>query len=306
MAMVATSLLVTALALLASGLRAMSSRGEAQLAKRLGTAGTDASAAPGRRTGQALARLLSPIARLAQPKGEEENRLRLQLAQAGLRSDSAPVVFLALKMILACTGLGLFVWISAARAEPLPFGPMLAVLPFAGGFYAPNAWISRRIAARQTAIDRGLPDALDLLVTCVEAGLGLDMAFQRVATELALPWPVLSEELRLTYLEVNAGIRRVEALRRLARRTGVAELKSLAATLNQTEVFGTSISSALRIQADSMRVRRMQRAEERAGVVAVKLMLPLVLFILPSLIAVIMGPAVVNIVNGLFPLFRRH
>ena len=308
-AMMVTALLVTAVVLFASGVRAFAARGDDSLAQRLGALGAPeaASAGPVRRhLAAALARALAPLARLAQPKGEQESHLRHRLAQAGLRAETTPTIFLAAKVLAATAGLGGFVWVSATRVDPLPLGPALGVLPFAIGYYLPDAWLAGRIRARQTAIERGLPDALDLLVTCVEAGLGLDQAMQRVANEIAIAWPELAQELRLTFLEVNAGIRRVEAMRRLAHRTGVSELKSLAATLNQTEIFGTSVGAALRVQSESMRIRRMQRAEERAGIVSVKLMVPLVVCVLPSLMAVIIGPAVVNIVNTLFPALQRH
>jgi tight adherence protein C len=309
-AVVVASLSVAAVALFATGLREIAARGGEQLLRRLRpymAAEAVAGPMPLRvRVGVRMARLLTPVAVLAKPKGREEGRLRLRLAQGGLRGESAPTIFLASKVLLAIAGLGAFAWASAERADPLPFAPGLAVLAFSLGYYLPNAWLGQRIGSRQLDIRRGLPDALDLLVTCVEAGLGLDQAMQRVAVELGPAWPILSQELRLTHLEVNAGIRRVEAMRRLAERTGVADLKSLAATLNQTETFGTSVGGALRVQAESMRIQRMQRAEEKAAVISVKLMIPLVVCVLPSLIAVIIGPAIVNISTTLFPVLGRH
>ena len=308
-AMMVTALLVIAVLLFASGLRTLAARGGDSLAQRLGELGAPVATPAGlvrQRLGAALARALAPVARLAQPKGAQENHLRHRLTRAGLRTEAAPTIFLAVKVLAAAAGLGAFIWVNLVRVEPLPLGPALGVLPFALGYYLPDAWLAGRIRTRQTELERGLPDALDLLVTCVEAGLGLDQAMQRVATEIAIAWPTLSQELRLTFLEVNAGIRRVEAMRRLAHRTGVSELKSLAATLNQTEIFGTSVGEALRVQSESMRIRRMQRAEERAGIVSVKLMVPLVVCVLPSLMAVVVGPAVVNIVNVLFPALQRH
>jgi tight adherence protein C len=297
-------LLAGAVAFAAAGLAAVLGRNRAVLARRL-SGGGQASALP--KAGQrfsiaALARLVAPLAALARPRRQEESgRLARELARAGFRTPYAASLFLGGRMALAVVGLVAYLLVAAKRAEPLPGGPALGILLFALGYYFPAVWLSRRTRARQTEIERGIPDALDLLVTCVEAGLGLDAAMQRVAEEIALAFPVLSHELRLTFLEVNAGIRRGEALRRLADRTGVADLKTLAATLNQTEMFGTSVADALRIQADGMRIKRMQRAEERAAVVPVKLTIPLVLFILPSLFAVIIGPAVVNVVKALLP-----
>lgn len=306
-ALLVAGLLVGAVALFASGVRALAARSGENLLRRLRPyeaveASVGLAPPPARpRFGARLARLLRPIAVLARPKEREASRLQQRLSQGGLRAESAPTIYLASKVLLAIAGLVGFAWLSAERAEPLPYAPLVAILAFSTGYYLPNAWLARRIGTRQLEIRRGLPDALDLLVTCVEAGLGLDQAMQRVAGELALAWPILSQELRLTHLEVNAGIRRMEAMRRLADRTGVSDLKSLAATLNQTEVFGTSIGGALRVQAESMRIQRMQRAEEKAAVISVKLMIPLVVCVLPSLIVVIIGPAIVNITTTLFP-----
>lgn len=248
----------------------------------------------------AAARLMSqgltPLARLARPVGEEEQLLlRGKLARAGYRSAAATQVFLASKVLVALLFMAGVLWVNAARVEPLPVVSAWAVVMACAGFLLPNAWLENRARSRMQAIDRGLPEALDLLVTSVEAGLGLDSSLQRVATELVLARPVLAQELTLTFLEVKAGVARTEAYRRLADRTGVQDLKTLAATLNQTELFGTSVAAALRIQAEGMRIRRMQRAEERAAMLSVKMTLPLVLCFLPSLLAVLIGPAIVNI-----------
>ncbi len=253
-----------------------------------------------------LAESLGPIAKAAQPLNEEElSRLRLQLSRAGFRSERGVQLFLASKILL---GLGLalaFAWINSSRARPFEPSIVLAVALFATGYYLPTLWISSRVKARQLAIERGMPDTLDLLVTCVEAGLGLDAALQRVSAETRLAWQALGEELEQTSLEVKAGIPRVEAFRRLAHRTGVGELKSLSATLAQTQTFGTSVGLALRVQAEGVRIRRMQRAEERAGYVSVKMALPLTFCILPTLFAVILGPAIIKIGQFLPMLGRR-
>jgi tight adherence protein C len=252
--------------------------------------------------GRAIAEQLRPIAQLATPSGEEQRfRLRLRLANAGLRREHAVPAFLGTKVILLFAALCGFLWVNASRVQPLPNAGLLGVIVCAAAFYAPNLWLSSRITARQRSIERALPDALDLLVTCVEAGLALDAAVLRVSGELRRAHPILAEELELTHLEVKAGMPRVHAFRRLAERTGVDDLKQLAATLTQTEMFGTSVGLALRVQSEGMRVRRMQRAEERAAKVAVKMTLPLVFCILPSLFAVIIGPGIVNIVERLMP-----
>jgi tight adherence protein C len=251
--------------------------------------------APRGQAARLMAQGLTPLARLATPREGELDEVRGKLSRAGYRSPNAIQIFLAAKALLSLLFLAAVLWWNAARLQPIPFVAAWAVGLAAIGYFLPNVWLERRMRARQTAIDRGLPDSLDLMVTCVEAGLGLDAAVQRVSSEVALAHPVLAEELALTFLEVKAGVRRTEAFRRLADRTGVRDLKILAATLNQTELFGTSVAKALRIQADGMRTRRMQRAEERAAILSVKMTLPLVLCFLPAIFAVLIGPAWVNI-----------
>jgi len=251
--------------------------------------------APRGQAARLMAQGLTPLARLAKPGEGELDEVRGKLSRAGYRSPHAIQIFLAAKALLTLLFLAAVLWWNAARLQPIPLVSAWAVGLAAIGYFLPNAWLERRVRARQTAIDRGLPDSLDLMVTCVEAGLGLDAAVQRVSGEVALAHPVLAEELVLTFLEVKAGVRRAEAFRRLADRTGVRDLKILAATLNQTELFGTSVAKALRIQADGMRTRRMQRAEERAAILSVKMTMPLVLCFLPAIFAVLIGPAWVNI-----------
>jgi tight adherence protein C len=263
--------------------------------RRIRGASRDGSVETGDRTGSGLARQLGPLARLTGAGDEEVSRLRSRLSCAGYRGEHATQVFLASKVLLGVGALVAFAFVNAVRAEPIRMALPISVWMLGCGFFAPNLWLRSRVTNRQRAIERTLPDTLDLLVTCVESGLALDAAFQRVGTEIAPAAPVLAEELNLTFLEVKAGIPRTEAMRRLAERTGVTELRSLSATLNQTEMFGTSVAAALRVQADDMRVRRSQRAEERAAYLAVKMTLPLAFCILPCLFAVILGPAAVNI-----------
>lgn len=243
-----------------------------------------------------FAQSLTPIARLAMPTGDDElSQIRRALVQGGFRSPTALPVFLAAKVLLTLLGIAVLLWVNAARLTPVPWLSAWAVGVAAAGFLLPTAWLRGRLRSRQASIGRALPDALDLLVTCVEAGLGLDAAVQRVAAEVQLAHRTLAEELKLTFLEVKAGIRRTDAFRRLADRTGVQDLKTLAATLNQTDLFGTSVARALRIQAEGMRVRRAQKAEERAAILSVKMTVPLVICFLPALMSVLIGPAWVNI-----------
>ncbi|MGB8931163.1 MAG: type II secretion system F family protein [Anaeromyxobacteraceae bacterium] len=245
---------------------------------------------------QLLAHGLSPLAKLAKPVGEGElHALRAALSQAGFRGPQAVQVFLASRVIAAVACLAAVLWANAVRLQPLPMLAAWVLGAAAAGLFLPNLWLHARVQDRRKAVSRGLPDALDLLVTCVEAGLGLDSAIQRVAGEIVLAHRLLAEELGLTFLEVKAGVPRTDAFRRLADRTGVQDLKTLAATLTQTDLFGTSVAVALRVQAEGMRVRRMQKAEERAAVLSVKMTIPLVVCFLPALLVVLTGPAIVNI-----------
>jgi tight adherence protein C len=255
----------------------------------------------GRRKGH-LAKLLSPLAWLVRPtKAEELSGMRGKMQQAGLRNPHALEVLLGMKVILAVGLPLLFVEINGRLPAPLEFPLNLAIGVWlcGGGYMLPSLWLRSKIASRQRLIAHALPDAMDLMVTCVEAGLGLDAAIARVSQEIVLASPVLGSELNLTYLEIQAGIRRADAFRRLADRTGVEELRGLSAMLIQTEMFGTSVAPAFRVHADGMRIRRMQKAEERAAMVAVKMTIPLILCILPALMAIVMGPAVVAIMERL-------
>lgn len=300
--MVIVASLLTGLALAGVGGSVWSLRSRDPLRRRLRSA-----AAPGPTLDEAAGaterpapRLVSLLARLAGTGAGDASQLKRRLIQAGLRGESAAHVFLATKVGLALVlPLG-FLAVNSALAEPLRYALPIAVWLCTGGFFVPNLWLASRGRERRMAIERALPDTLDLLVTCVEAGLGLDAALLRVAQDTSLSSPLLADELNLTFLEVKAGIPRTESFRRLYERTGAEELKSLAATLAQAEMFGTSVAVALRIQASGIRTRRMYAAEERAAVVAVKMTVPLVLCILPSLLAVVMGPAIVNIYTQLF------
>jgi tight adherence protein C len=251
---------------------------------------------------------LRPLTWLARPsKAEAMGRLRQTLVHAGLRGPHALEIFLAAKLVLAAVLTIAFLQLNAHLERRLHF-PMDLVAAFWTciiAFYLPHVWVRRKANARQILISNALPDTLDLLVTCVEAGLGLDSALFRVAQEIGVAAPVLGTELNLTFLEVQAGVPRADAFRRLAERTGVEDLRSLSATLIQTEVFGTSVARALRVHGDGMRIRRMQQAEEKTAMVGVRMTFPLVLFILPSLIAVIMGPAVVSILANVINKVNR-
>ena len=169
------------------------------------------------------------------------------------------------------------------------------------GYYAPSLWLRKTIARRQDALQRAIPDALDLMVVCVEAGLGLDQAIGRVGEEVKRTHPTLGDELNLLALELRTGVTRQEALRNLAHRTDLEEVRNLVAILVQTDRFGTSIGQALRVHADSMRTTRRLKAEELAAKLPVKLLLPLIFFIFPSMFIVTIGPACIRMVRVLFP-----
>jgi tight adherence protein C len=247
-----------------------------------------------------LARLLRPFARLVKPAGGEEmSRINEKLVHAGYRTDNAVEIFLGIKLLLPPIVI-LALWqIDSHLETPLETSTAIAVatIAIALTFFFPNMWLGGKIKERQQAIEENLPDAMDLLVTCVEAGLALDAAMSRVSQELELVAPILAQELKQTLLEIQAGIRRTDAFHRLATRTGVEDLRTLSAMIIQTEMFGTSVSRALRVHSDGMRTKRMQRAEEKAAMVSVKMTIPLILCILPSLLCVVVGPAVVMIMT---------
>ncbi|MCH7884035.1 MAG: type II secretion system F family protein [Planctomycetes bacterium] len=244
---------------------------------------------------------VAPIAVRPMQKQDAEkmSRLRIKLATGGFRSDTAPTTFLASKTIMAVI-LGLaaaaFVW---AKGYAFPNAIGITMIGVGLGFLAPDLWLSSAISKRSELIRNGLPDTLDLLVITVESGLGLDAAFQRVGDDMKYVHPALSEELQLVTLETQMGIPRSEALANFGARSGVEEARSLVAIVNQAERFGTSIARALRNQSDSLRVKRRQRAEERAQKTSVKLMAPLILFIFPAILVVLAGPAALKMIEAL-------
>ena len=183
----------------------------------------------------------------------------------------------------------------AYRTNPIVFLLMAAI----AGYLLPELWLGWRVRARQHRLRKGLPDALDLLVICIEAGLGLDQALLRVSQELQITHRELSQELQLVNLEMRVGKTRLDALRELSRRTGLEDIKSLVTMLIQTERFGTSVAESLRVHADDLRVRRRQRAEEQGAKTSVKMVPPLVFFIFPALMVVILGPAVISLLRQL-------
>jgi len=234
-----------------------------------------------------------------QPKSElEQNGLRVKLANAGFRSETAPTVYLGLRIAaMAITMIPTLIWVLARGFSMEGVYYLLFITGL--GFYVPAISLSMIIEARKMATFLSLPDALDLLVVCVESGLGLDAGLRKVTEELKDHAKVIAEELALANLQLQMGRPRREVLHDLGVRTGVDDVKSLAAILIQADRFGASIAQALRVQSDSMRVKRRQAAEEKAAKTAVQLIFPLVLFIFPSIFVVLVGPAAIQIQKNL-------
>lgn len=242
------------------------------------------------------------LACVAKPaEGQDLTRVRRRLVHAGYRGERAVEMFFGVKLALGAGLAAAALTLGALAPQWVSRVHLWTVVLGAAGFYAPNLWLRRKVRRRQLLLSQSIPDMLDILVTCVEAGLGVEAALQRVGDEIAISSPQLAMELRQTFVEIQAGVGRAEAFRRLAARTGLEELKSLAAMLVQAEMFGTSIARSLRVHSSTMRVRRTHRAEEVGATVAVRMLLPLILCILPSLFAVILGPAIVRIVAILLP-----
>lgn len=251
-----------------------------------------------------LVQLATPVSKLSLPKeGWERSQLRVRFMNAGWRNPSAPTLYFGTKTALAI-GLPL---LALAVLSSHPFVQdryaVLAVLALAGavGYYLPNGILSRKVEERQRAVFEEFPDALDLLTVCVEAGLGLDAALMRVADELALRCPVLADELQLMMLELRSGFSKEKALANLSLRTGVEDVDKFTSTLIQADRFGTSLADSLRVQSDMLRTKRRMRAEEQAAKIALKLLFPLLFLIFPTLMLVLLGPAVIQIYRVLLP-----
>ena len=242
------------------------------------------------------------LAKHLQPKNEVEvNKLKARLSEAGFRTEGASGVFLAIKMISALCGVFL-----AGGITALTVGlgsPVLFRAVIGGGiaFFLPEFVLDQLRSSRKKQITLGLPDALDLLVVSVEAGLGLDQGIRKVSDEMRAAYPVLSDELQLSTLHLQMGRARASVLQDLGNRTGVEDLRTLASLLIQADKFGSGVAQALRVQSESMRIKRQQIAEEKAAKTAVKLIFPLVLFIFPGVFVVLVGPAAIQMVREMFP-----
>lgn len=251
-----------------------------------------------------LERLLKPLAQHVTPsENVRANSTRMRLVQAGIMRPSALGTYYAARIISAVVlPLAILAFLplmskSMSTNQLLVLGASAILV----GLYLPPAILSKRIERRQLEINEGFPDALDMMLVCVEAGLGLDAAINRVGKEIGRAHPVLGEQMELVGLEMRAGKPRHEALRNLADRTGVDEVRSLATLLIQSDALGASIAQSLRVHAEDMRARRMLKAEEKAHKLPVKLSIPLILCVLPSLMIVILSPAALRIMDTLLP-----
>ncbi|HTL30919.1 MAG TPA: type II secretion system F family protein [Tepidisphaeraceae bacterium] len=240
--------------------------------------------------GQAAAEPFMPKTR------EKQSSMRRNLGFAGIYSPVAMKVMTGFKLIFLCVGVGIG-YAVGAYCENNFLGLSLGGLI---GYLGPTVWLRTRIKNNQKSLTLGLPDALDLMVVCVEAGLTVDSAMQRVGQELGLAHPALSRELGIAHMETRVGLSRPEAMKNLGVRTGSPALQSLAAMLIQADRFGTSIASALRIHAESLRHSRQAAAEELAAKASVKMSFPLVLFIFPATFIVLAGPTVIQLMNSDF------
>jgi tight adherence protein C len=242
-----------------------------------------------------LEQALDPLSKALPLSPSEVSRARGWLIQAGYRDQRHLNLYVGSRVLLAALGMAAVVAVSG-------FGSPLLMVGAGGlGFFLPRFALKRMIRNRQRRITLALPDALDLTVICVEAGLALDQALLRVGDDLRHSHPDLSSEFNMVNLEMRAGKPRVEALHNLAARTGVSDIRSLVGTLVQTDRFGTSVAQALRVHSDSLRTERRQRAEEQAAKTTIKMVIPLVLFVLPSLLFVTLGPAVIQLLRTLMP-----
>ena len=274
-----------------------------------GTRAGESAYGPVSRWRDRLASAVRPLAKLSLPaEGWEGSAMRIRFINAGWRQPSAPTIFFGIKSLLAF-------------ALPLVLlllggGPLLAsgsnrillalIAAAAIGYYLPNLLLSHVIEVRKREIFESFPDALDLLIICVEAGLSLDQALARVAAEIDIKSKVLAQELQLVLIELRSGFSKEAALRHLALRTGVEEIDLLVAMMIQADRFGTSMGDSLRVHADNLRTKRRQRAEEAAAKIAVKLLLPLIFMIFPTLMLVLVGPAMIQIYRVLLPALGGH
>ncbi len=251
-----------------------------------------------------LQALLRRLGEANKPSNESDvSTIREALVTAGYRHPQAPILFMGAKLLSGILVLGIVILLPASLLG-FPTATTQLVMyvgATSAGYFVPMLWLRYAISQRKDKIQDAFPDALDLMVVCVEAGLGLDAAISRVSSEIRFAHRELAEEFHLVSLELRTGLSRTEALKNLSRRIDLEEVSSLVALLVQTDKFGTSIGQSLRVHSDSMRVNRQLRAEELAAKIPVKILFPLVCFIFPSVFVVIVGPAAIKIARTLLP-----
>ena len=256
-----------------------------------------------------IAKLTGPFARLSLPKGGWENSpLRRRFLHAGVRGEGPIALYFGAKTILALALPAFtYVYLALSGRDFSSTALLLILLCLAAfGYYLPNYVLHRIVLRRQRTIFENFPDATDLMLVCVEAGLGLDAALAKVADEMKHKCIPLAQELHLVNLEIQAGGSRESALRNLALRTGVDSLDTFATMLIQADRFGTSIGDSLRVLSEELRTKRQLAAEEAAAKIPLKLLFPLVFFIFPSMLLVLLGPAVIQIDRILLPILHGH
>ena len=250
-----------------------------------------------------IVKIAGPFAQLSTPTGDwDKSPLRVKFFNAGIRSADASLIYFAAKTLLPLVFAALAFLALRTMDQPsltLLFYVMLSAML---GCYLPNLFLRWIIKMRQREIFENFPDAADLMLVCIEAGLGLDAGLTKVAEEIQIKSVALAEELHLTNLEMRAGGTREKSLQNLALRTGVEEIGAFAVMLAQADKFGTSIGDSLRVFSDDLRFKRQARAEEQAAKVPTKMLFPLVVCIFPSIIMVIMGPAVIQIIRTILPM----
>jgi tight adherence protein C len=245
-------------------------------------------------TGFTLGNMVGQFERIVPKSTAEMSVVQQRLVRAGYRSGSGVKLFYGAKVVVP-----LILCVLAFTTGVGSYSPFFVYLVAIGlGFLAPDFWLGNRIAARQARIRRGLPDVLDLLVICIEAGLSLDQAVARTVEELNMAQPAICDELAIVVLEQRAGLPRADAWKHFAERTNVDSVRNLVSVLVQSEKFGTSIAKNLRVHSDTLRTQRRQTVEEQAAKTTVKLVFPLVLFIFPSLFLVTLGPAVITVLES--------
>ncbi len=250
-----------------------------------------------------IVKIVGPFAQLSTPEGEwDKSPIRVRFFNAGIRSEDASLIYFAAKTLLPLVFAALaFLALRSTNESNLTllFYVMASAML---GCYLPNIFLHFKIKARQREIFENFPDAADLMLVCIEAGLGLDAGLTKVAEEIQIKSVALAEELHLTNLEMRAGGTREKSLKNLALRTGVEEIGTFATMLTQADKFGTSIGESLRVFSDDLRHKRQMRAEELAAKVPTKMLFPLVVCIFPSIIMVILGPAVIQVIRTILPM----